>query len=102
MRAIYSQDSIAVAMSNVPHCPECRRADRVEWRKGPKYEYYCRSCNHVFEPDDVLDAAWIDIMSDKMFTNPDDIAERAEHGYSDKCECDWCEDGRPGMAELEA
>lgn len=84
-------------MSEVPHCPECARADTVTVRQGPGYEYYCRNCARVIEPDDVTDAAWIDMVSDTMFRDADAASERATHNYSPECECDWCERGRPGM-----
>ena len=84
-------------MSEVPHCPECARADTVDVRKGPEYEYYCRRCARVIKPDDVTDAAWVDMVSEMMFNDPQGVKERSEHNYSTNCECSWCERGRPGM-----
>jgi transcription initiation factor TFIIIB Brf1 subunit/transcription initiation factor TFIIB len=89
-------------MSEVPHCPECERADTVTVRDGSQYEYYCRNCNLVIEPDDVTDAAWIDMVSDSMFTDAEAVSASATHDYSSECECDWCERGRPGIDDIPA
>jgi len=84
-------------MSEVPHCPSCLEADSVSVRNGPTCEYYCRSCNLVIVPDDVIDIAWIDMVSDSMFKNPEEVKETASKDYSDSCDCDWCSRGRRGL-----
>lgn len=86
-------------MSEVPHCPDCNRADRVGARRGT-YEYYCDNCDLVFDPDDVVDAAWIDMVANRMFDHPAEALDRAAHEYSDDCECQWCDRGRPGMDKI--
>jgi hypothetical protein len=89
-------------MSEVPHCPECGRADTVSSRRGPGWEYYCDipGCQTLFEADDVTDAAWIDMVSEMMFSDSEAVIEQAEHEYADDCACDWCERGRPGMDDI--
>lgn len=88
-------------MSEVPHCPDCGRADTVTPRRGPGYEYYCDNCDRVIQTSEITDAAFIDMVSRSMFRDPDQIEEQAEKDFfSDKCECEWCERGRPGLEEF--
>jgi len=90
-------------MSEVPHCPECGRADTVDTRSGPGWEYYCHipGCQTLFEPDDVVDAAWIDMVAERMFDDPEAAHNRATHDeYSADCECGWCDRGRPGVESI--
>lgn len=84
-------------MSEVPHCPECRRADTVEVRKGPRYEYYCSNCNRVIEADDIEDKVFFERVKRSMFKNPRKVEDQVVHEYSEKCQCEWCERGRPGI-----
>jgi hypothetical protein len=84
----------------VPHCPECKRADKVKTRSGNGYEYYCNNCFNVILPDEIVEAAFIDMVKDSMFKNPEKVKSNAEFEYSEKCECDYCSKGRPGLDEL--
>lgn len=87
-------------MTEVPHCPNCYRADTVVVRRGPGYEYYCRNCNTIIKPDDITDAPFIDMVKDRMFNNPERVKKNAEYTFSDECECQYCERGRPGLEEI--
>lgn len=84
-------------MSEVPHCPDCRRADKVKTTAMPRYTYYCRNCDRTIEPNEIEDVAFIDMVSKSMFRDYDDVAEQARPFYSDGCECQWCERGRPAL-----
>lgn len=87
-------------MSEVPHCPDCKRADTVQVRKAPGYEYYCDNCQRVIYPDDIVDGPYIDMVSERMFRNAEEIKKNAEFEFNDKCSCEYCEKGRPGLDEI--
>lgn len=80
-------------LTDVPHCPECHRADRVEARPGPSHEFYCDqpTCQTVFYPDDVVDGPWVDLSSDFMFDDPEETTLQAgKIIFADDCTCTYC------------
>jgi hypothetical protein len=87
-------------MSEVPHCPDCKRADKVKVRSGRGYSYYCNNCDIVIMPDEIVDGPFIDMVKERMFNHPEKVKNKAEFDFSDKCTCEWCEDGRPGIDDI--
>lgn len=87
-------------MSEVPHCPECKRADKVKVKNGSGYEYYCRNCERTIKTDDIVDGPFIDMVSDSMFKNPKKVKQNSEFDFNEQCTCGYCERGRPGLEEI--
>jgi len=83
-------------VSETPHCPLCGRADCVDPRKGSTtYEWVCtnvRCGKNVITQRGVRDVPFMDMSRSWDMA---DIEQTDEQTYSDDCECDWCERGRP-------
>lgn len=78
-------------MTDVPHCPECHRADHVEPTVGVDYQCRYPECSTLFTPDDVVDGPWVDLAADSVF---DDVEETTLNAgkiiFADDCTCTYC------------
>lgn len=85
-------------IQEVPHCPDCGRADAVTIQESPDYSYGCTNpfCGRAeILLEDIVDWPFMDMCS-SMFD--DERIEKAANNpmeFSDECECDWCQRGRP-------
>lgn len=88
-------------MGEVPHCPDCNRADIVDVRNG-SYTYWCHSCDHVIRPDDVTDGPWVDMVADRMFVDAETTTMNAtDVTFSEACCCDYCLRVRDRVVDVE-
>lgn len=79
-------------MTQVPHCPDCGRADTVDphQTRSGDYAWVCNkpACGRdVITQSDVRD---IPFMAGSQLYDESDIKSVSEQDYSNECTCNWC------------